>query len=62
MALAKAFEKTCIERIVNEEVLRRLSSETELMMMIRTGQMKFIGHVMRRGDRRTKLNSKNPRL
>ena len=38
-----------IERISNEEVLRRMGVERELIVKIRASQMRFIGHVMRRG-------------
>ena len=54
----EAFEMWCwrrllkiswTERISNEEVLRRMNVERELIVKIRTSQMRFIGHVMRRG-------------
>ena len=54
----EAFEMWCwrrllkiswTERISNEEVLRRMGVERELIVKIRTSQMRFIGHVMRRG-------------
>ena len=38
-----------IEKISNEEVLRRLGSDRELLVKIRARQMRFVGHVMRRG-------------
>ena len=54
----EAFEMWCwrrllkiswTERISNEEVLRRMGVERELIVKIRASQMRFIGHVMRRG-------------
>ena len=38
------------ERQTNEEVLRRVGEDRSLMMVIRKRQMKFLGHVMRRGE------------
>ena len=38
-----------IEKISNEEVLRILGSDRELLVKIRARQMRFVGHVMRRG-------------
>ena len=37
------------ERISNEEVMRRMGNEREIIMKIRVRQMRFVGHVMRRG-------------
>ena len=39
-----------VERQTNEEVLRRVEEERSLMMVIRRRQMKFLGHIMRRGE------------
>ena len=38
------------ERQTNEEVLIRVGEDRSLMMVIRKRQMKFLGHVMRRGE------------
>ena len=38
------------ERQTNEEVLRRVGEDRSLKMVIRKRQMKFLGHVMRRGE------------
>ena len=38
-----------IERISNEEVLGRLGSDRELLVKIRARQMRFVGHIMKRG-------------
>ena len=54
----EAFEMWCwrrllkiswTERISNEEVMRRMGNEREIIMKIRVRQMRFVGHVMRRG-------------
>ena len=39
-----------MERISNEEVLRRMDCERELMVNVRVQQMRFLGHVMRREE------------
>ena len=55
----EAFEMWCwrrllkiswMERISNEEVLRRMDCERELMVNVRVQQMRFLGHVMRREE------------
>ena len=38
------------ERHTNEEVLRRVGEDRSLKMVIRKRQMKFLSHVMRRGE------------
>ena len=38
-----------IERISNKEVLRRLGHDRELLVKIRARQIRFVGHVRRRG-------------
>ena len=61
----EAFEMWCwrrflkiswIKRISNEEVLRRLGSDRELLVKMKTRQMRFVGYVIRIGDRRPKFN------
>ena len=55
----EAFEMWCwrrmqkiawIEKKSNEQVLQSINSERELIKIIRTRQMRFLGHVMRRGE------------
>ena len=38
-----------IERIQNEEVLRRLGIDRQLLVKMRERQMRFVGHVVGRG-------------
>ena len=37
-----------VDRVTNEEVLRRIGVEKELLHVIETRQMKFLGHVIRK--------------
>ena len=53
-----------IERISNEEMLRRLGNDRELLAKIRARKMRCVGHVMRRGkiEDLSLTGRKNPRL
>ena len=50
MVLRRMLQVSWVDRVTNEEVLRRAGTHRELLNQVRRRQMAFLGHVYRKDD------------